>query len=311
MWRQFVPAQASTSAQELDWLFLALIAISVFFIVLVFGPLTYFAVKYRRGSKANRANPSSGNNLLETGWTIFPTLVGLVLFGWGAALYFKEQNPPADAMEIQAVGKQWMWKFQHPEGAREIDELHVPLGRAVSLAMTSEDVIHDVFIPAFRIKQDVVPGKYTYEWFKATKPGVYHLFCAEYCGTRHAEMDGKVVVMEPADYEKWLEAGPPRLSLAASGEQTYRGLGCSGCHDQQGSVRAPSLIHLFGRRVALQSGETVVADDEYIRDSILLPGKQITAGYENLMPSFKDRISEGEIMEIIAYLKSLSDRQAP
>jgi cytochrome c oxidase subunit II len=312
MWRfHLFPVQASPEAGELDWLFFGLVLVTLFFLIVVFVPLLYFAVKYRRGSKADRSNPSSGSNLLETGWTLLPTLIGLGLFGWGAILYFKQQNPPADAMEIQVVGKQWMWKFQHPEGAREINELHIPTGRPVVLNMTSEDVIHDVFIPAFRVKQDVLPGKYTTEWFTPNRPGIYHLFCAEYCGTLHADMGGRVIVMEPASYERWLAEGGPHPTLAALGELRYRELGCSGCHDQQGAVRAPPLNRLFGRSVALQTGEVVAADEKYLRDSILLPASQITAGYENLMPSFQGRISEEEIMEIIAYLKSLTSSQAP
>jgi len=294
-----------------DWLFAGLILIALFFLVVVFVPLIYFSIKYRKGSRADRSNPSAGSDLLETGWTAFPTLVGIGIFGWGAIIYFHQQNPPADAMQIQVVGKQWMWKFQHAEGAREINELHIPTGRPVVLTMTSQDVIHDVFVPAFRVKQDVLPGKYTTEWFCPTKPGIYPLFCAEYCGTLHARMGGRVVVMEPAEYERWLSSGPPRLSLAAAGERVYRELGCSGCHDQQGTVRAPPLTNLFGRTVALQSGEVVVANEQYLRDSILLPGTQIVAGYENLMPSFQGRISEEEIMEIIAYVKSLSERKSP
>ncbi len=311
MWRHLFPVEASPEARELDWLFLGLLAVTVLFLVLVFVPLLYFSIKYRCGSKADRSNPSSGSDLLETGWTVFPTVIGLGLFGWGAALYFKQQNPPANALQIQVVGKQWMWKFQHAEGAREINELHIPTGKPVVLLMTSQDVIHDVFLPAFRVKQDVLPGKYTTEWFTPTRPGAYPLYCAEYCGTLHSKMGGRVVVMEPADYERWLVSEGPRATLAASGEQRYRDLGCSGCHDQRGTVRAPPLTRLFGRKVALQDGQIVLADERYIRDSILLPASQIVAGYENLMPSYQGRVSEEEIMEITAYLKSLTEGEAP
>ena len=295
----------------MDWLFFGLVLVMLFFIVVVFVPLIYFAIRYRRGSLADRSNPINGSNTLETGWTLLPTLIGLGLFGWGAVLYFKQQTPPANALEVEVVGKQWMWKFQHPEGAREINDLHIPIGRPVVLKMTSQDVIHDVFIPAFRVKQDVLPGKYTTEWFTPNRLGVYPLFCAEYCGTLHAQMGGRVFVMEPAEYERWLASGGPRTTLAAEGELRYRELGCSGCHDQQGAVRAPPLTRLYGRKVALQSGEIVPADEKYIRDSILLPANQITAGYENLMPSYQGRLSEEEIMEIIAYLKSMTYQTKP
>ncbi len=312
MWLfRFLPQPASPEAIQLDWLFVGLLVLTAFFLAVVFGPLIYFVIKYRKGSKADRSNPSSGSNVLETAWTIFPAIAGLSLFGWGADLYYRQQSPPADALEIQVIGKQWMWKFQHPEGAREINELHVPSGRPVVLTMTSQDVIHDVFLPAFRIKQDVLPGRYTNEWFTPTRPGIYHLFCAEYCGTFHSQMGGRVIVMEPAEYARWLAAGGPRPSLAASGERLYRELGCSGCHDQRGPVRAPPLYRLYGKTVALQGGDIVIADEKYIRDSILLPDSQIVVGYENLMPTFKGRISEEEIMEIIAYIKSIAETDPP
>jgi cytochrome c oxidase subunit II len=311
MWRNLIPIEASPEARNLDWLFFGEVLVALFFIVVVFGPLGYFAIKYRRGSKADRSNPSSGSNLLETGWTILPTLIGLGLFGWGGVLYFGQQTPPADAVQIHVVGKQWMWKFQHAEGAREINELHVPTGRPVLLTMTSEDVIHDVFLPAFRVKQDVLPGKYTTEWFTPTRSGIYPLFCAEYCGTFHADMGGRIIVMLPEDYQRWLASGGSHLSLAAQGELLYRQLGCSGCHDQHGTIRAPRLNGLYGRMVPLQTGEAVVADDKYLRDSILLPGTQIVAGYENLMPSFTGHVSEEEIMEITAYLKSIANQDSP
>lgn len=312
MWLKHIfPNQASNGAAEYDWLFLACILISLFFIAVVFIPIIAFSIRYRKSANPDRSNPSAGSDLLECTWTIIPTIMGLGLFAWGGILYHKEQNPPPDAMEIHVIGKQWMWKVQHPEGAREINEIHVPLGRPVMLLMTSQDVIHDVFLPDFRIKQDVLPGKYTTEWFTPNKLGEYHLFCAEYCGTLHSKMGGRLIVMEPSEYERWLTSGPPQPTLAASGETLYRQLGCSGCHDQHGTVRAPPLTNLYGRSVALSTGETVLADERYIRDSILLPASQIVAGYENLMPSFKGRISEEEILQITAYLKSLTAKDTP
>lgn len=304
------PPEASTGAAHVDWLFYALTAISIFFVIVVFFPICYFAVKYRRGSNADRSNPSGGSNLLETGWTIFPIILSIGLFTWGAIVYYHVERAPRNALEVQVVGKQWMWKLQHAEGKKEIDELHVPLGQAVKLIITSQDVIHSFFIPAFRVKQDAVPGMYTSEWFQATQLGEYHLFCAEYCGTNHSHMIGRIVVMEPADYQRWLTSGETGQSIVLEGRRLFHEKGCSGCHEGNSVVHAPPLEGLYGKQVALNSGEVVTADDQYIRDSILLPAKQVAAGYPNLMPSFTGHISEAEIMQIIAYLKSLGDERA-
>jgi cytochrome c oxidase subunit 2 len=303
------PPQASTTAQQVDWLFFAVAGVMLFFCIVVFVPILFFAVKYRRGSRADRSNPTSRSIFLEAGWTLFPTLLGLGLFGWGAVVYFHMEQPPPDALEVQVVGKQWMWKLQHAEGKREIDELHVPVGRIVVLTLTSQDVIHSFFIPAFRVKQDAVPGRYTHEWFKATKPGEYHLFCSEYCGTDHSQMIGRVVVMAPLDYEQWLQSGPPTESLALSGERLFRDRGCSGCHGTNSSVHAPPLENLYGKPRPLSNGGMVTANDRYLRDAIVTPGKEIAAGYENVMPSYAGQLSEEEIMQLIAYLKSLGDEE--
>jgi cytochrome c oxidase subunit 2 len=302
------PPQASTGAGQVDWLYFGLTAMMLFFCFVVFLPIIYFLIRYRRGSSADRSNPPFGNNLLESGWTLFPLVVSLGFFAWGAIVYYHIERPPRDALQVQVVGKQWMWKLQHAEGKREIDELHLPLGRAVTLTMTSQDVIHSFFVPAFRVKQDVVPGKYTTEWFRPTKLGEYHLFCAEYCGTDHSKMIGRVVVMEPADYQRWLTTGETGQSIAFEGRRLFREKGCSGCHEGNSIVHAPPLAGVFDKQVTLNSGEIVTADDQYIRDSILLPGKQISAGYDNVMPSFIGHISEAEIMQIIAYLKSIGDQ---
>ena len=246
---------------------------------------------------------------IEVSWTVIPTLLFMGAFAWGAVVYFDIQHVPEGTIHINVVGKQWMWKIQHPSGNREIDELHVPVGRVVKLTMASQDVIHSFFIPAFRIKQDVVPGRYTTEWFVATKPGTYHLFCAEYCGKDHSGMIGKVVVMKPEDYEAWLVKGAPADTLVQSGERLFRELGCSGCHMGTGVVRAPPLEGLFGRPTPLQNRELVIADEAYIRDSILLPEKQITAGYEPLMPSYQGRLEEDQLLELIAYIRSLGGKE--
>lgn len=247
---------------------------------------------------------------VELIWTIIPLLLALGLFGWGAVVYFHIQVPPSDALEINVVGKQWMWKIQHQEGVREINALHIPVGRPIKLTLAPEDVIHSFFIPAFRIKQDVVPGRFTTEWFQPTTVGRYHLFCAEYCGANHSRMTGIVFVMEPQAYQSWLEQGSIGDTLAQAGAKLFRELGCSGCHVGQGAVRAPRLEGLYQRMVPLQDGQFVRADDKYLRDSIVLPNSQITAGYEALMPTFQGRVTEGELFELIAYLKSLAG-QAP
>lgn len=302
------PPEASAGAREVDWLYFGLTAMMIFFCLVVFLPIIYFSVRYRRGASVDRSQPSSGSNLLESGWTLFPLVISLGFFTWGAVVYYHLERPPRDSLEVQVVAKQWMWKLQHAEGKKEINELHVPLGRAVTLTMTSQDVIHSFFVPAFRVKQDVVPGKYTTEWFRPTRLGEYHLFCAEYCGTNHSRMVGRVEVMEPADYERWLTTGDVGPSIASEGRRLFREKGCSGCHEGSAVVHAPPLAGVYGKEVPLNSGEVVTADDQYIRDSILLPAKQISAGYDNVMPSFTGHISEAEIMQIIAYLKSIGDQ---
>ena len=298
------PPEASAAAGQVDWLTLSLTAMALFFCAAVFLPIIYFAVRYRRGSKANRANISEGKNLLEAGWTLFPLVVSLGFFSWGAVLYYHLERPPGDCLEVQVVAKQWMWELQHAEGKKEINELHLPLGKAVVLSMTSQDVIHSFFAPAFRVKQDVVPGRYTTEWFRPSHAGEYHLFCAEYCGTNHSRMIGRIVVMEPSAYQRWLMVGETNQPIVLEGRRLFTEKGCSGCHQGNSVVHAPPLSGIYGKQVPLNSGEMVTVSDQYLRDSILQPGKQISAGYENLMPTFAGHISEAEIMQIIAYLKT-------
>jgi len=301
------PEQASEIARESDWLFWALTALSALVCVLVFAPLVWFAIKYRRGRKVNRDFNEGNTWKIEVTWTLIPLFLTMGIFAWSAEVFFRMENPPPGALEVNVVGKQWMWKLQHAEGAREINELHIPRGKPVKLTMTSQDVIHDFFVPAFRTKQDVVPGRYTTEWFTPTKVGRYHIFCAQYCGTSHAAMIGTVYVMEPHDYERWLVQGSPE-PLAKQGEALFHSLGCSGCHGPTSKIHAPPLEGVYGHLVPLETKEFVLADDRYVRDSILLPASQIAAGYQNLMPSFTGHISEEEIMEIIAYLKSIANK---
>jgi cytochrome c oxidase subunit 2 len=309
MWSSFplFPEQASTIAGRVDALYYYLLGVSGFFILLIFSLIFYFAIKYRRRSEGEQPPQISANLPLEVTWIIIPFILVMVMFGWGASLYFTAFTPPADALEIFVVGKQWMWKVQHPDGRREIDELHVPLGYPVKLTITSQDVIHSFYIPAFRIKMDAVPGRYTSIWFEASKTGTFHLFCAEYCGTAHAGMVGRVVVMRPSEYEQWLRTGAPEEALVAAGGRLFQQLGCSGCHSPHSIVRAPLLDGIYGRPVPLQSGQVVVADESYIRDSILLPQKDVAAGYAPVMPSFQGRISEEELLQIITYIRFLGD----
>jgi len=306
------PPQASTYAGREDALFFFLVAVAAFFASLIFFLVVVFAVRYRRRASDERTRAIREPLALEMAWTLIPFGLTVIMFVWGARLFFFASRPPPAAIEIAAVGKQWMWKFQHPEGPREIDELHVPVGRPVTLTMTSEDVIHSFFVPAFRIKRDVVPGRYITAWFEATRPGTYHLFCSQYCGTAHASMIGRVVVMDPVDYERWLRGGAaPTVSPAAAGEAIFQRLGCGACHRADNTGRGPSLVGLYGRPVRLQDGRTVTADEGYIRESVLEPAAKIVAGYPPIMPTFKGLISEEGLLQIIAYLKSQKREERP
>jgi cytochrome c oxidase subunit 2 len=305
------PNAATRLAGEIDWLFLGLIIISTFYMALIFVPMIYFLFKYRRGKKADRSPIRIRTWKVEIVWTVVPFLMMMGFFAWAADLYYQVERPPAGALEAFVVGKQWMWKLEHAEGNREINELHVPVGQSIKLTMTSEDVIHSFFIPAFRVKQDVVPGRYVTEWFHPVKVGTYHLFCAEYCGANHSLMGGNVIVMSPGDYAAWLAAGAPRDNLAATGEALFRSLGCSGCHMGNSVIHAPRLEGLYGNPVPLSTGQIATADDQYIRDSILLPASQIAAGYSNAMPTFQGRISEEQVIQLVAYIRSLANKQPP
>ncbi len=295
-------------AGRVDAVFFAMLGVTVFFTALIYGLLLYFCVKYRRGSKADRSGAVSTSHAIEALWIGIPLVISIVMFVWASRVFFEQYNPPADASEIYVVGKQWMWYLQHPEGKRETNELHVPLGRPVKLIMTSQDVIHSFFVPAFRMKQDVLPGRYTSTWFQPTKTGRFHLYCAEYCGTNHSMMGGSVVVLEPADYERWLSRGSIDGSMASTGAKLFQQYHCNGCHGANPTVRAPRLEGVFGGPVPVQKGKSirmVTADERYIRDSILLPQTQVVAGYDPVMPSYEGQISEPDLLQIIAYIKSL------
>ena len=300
------PEQASTVAWQVDALYGLLMAISLFFIVLVFGLVTVFSLKYRRKSKDEQPKQIHGSIPLELAWTIIPLFMAIGVFTIGADVYFRIERAPTDPLEIYVVGKQWMWKAQHESGKREINTLHVPVGQPVRLTMTSEDVLHDFFIPAFRVKKDVIPGRYTSMWFEASKVGEYHLFCAEYCGTQHSYMIGTVTVLEQTEYLNWLLGGSTSSeSMAQAGEKHFSQLGCSSCHLQGSDGRGPSLYGIYEQPRTLNNGNEVVADISYLRESILHPQAKIVSGYEPIMPVFAGQINEQTLGQLIAYIKSL------
>ncbi|MCU1383089.1 MAG: cytochrome c oxidase, subunit [Acidobacteria bacterium] len=292
-------------AGRVDALYFFLLALSVFFSVLIAGLIVYYAVKYHRKRPDAVGAAVHGGMILELTWTIVPFLITMVIFVWGASVYFAMARPPDETINIYVVGKQWMWKFQHLDGQREINELHVPVGRDVKLITTSEDVIHDLFVPAFRMKADVIPGRYVSIWFRATKPGRYHLFCAEYCGTRHSGMIGEVIVMDPAEYQTWLGGGAQEGSLASAGEKLFQDLACNTCHRPDAQGRGPVLQGLFGKTVQLQSGETMTVDEAYVRESIINPSAKVAAGFQPIMPTFQGLVTEEQLLELIEYVKSL------
>jgi cytochrome c oxidase subunit 2 len=304
------PPTASAYASQINFLFGSLLIIAALTAGLVIFLLAFFANKYRHGSKAVRHGPAKKTWRWEVGWTTASLLVFVGLAMWGGNLYVHLYNPPPNALQIFIVGKQWMWKAQHPGGQREINALHVPVGQDVRLVMASQDVIHSFFIPALRIKQDVVPGRYETMWFRADKVGRYHLFCAEYCGTDHAHMGGWIYVMNPRDFADWLQAQGGQRTLAAQGEQLFHSYGCSGCHEPGGTVRAPNLEGVFGSPVPLSDGSVVTADERYIRDSILDPQAQVTAGYQPVMPTFAGQISEDDLAKLVAYIESIGPRKS-
>lgn len=305
-WIPLVPESASTVSWKVDALYFYLSGVTLFFTLLISATLIFFVIRYRRRTPYEIPRPVAGSHKLETVWTVIPFLIAMTMFVWGARVYFDQYKRPENAMEVYVVGKQWMWKLQHATGQREINELHVPVGRKVKLIMTSEDVIHDFFVPAFRTKADVMPGRYTTLWFEATKVGRYHLFCAEYCGMNHSGMTGTVVVMEPRDFDNWLSGNTGTTTPAVAGQQLYSTLGCASCHGANGEGgRGPTLDGLFGKQVSLTSGATVVADEGYIRESIINPQAKLVAGFGPIMPTFQGQVSEDQLMQLVAFIKSL------
>jgi cytochrome c oxidase subunit II len=299
------PEAASTIATQVDALYFFLLGLAAFFSLLIAGLIVYFAIKYRRRSPREIGQKMSPHYALEITWTVVPFLITMVLFVWASRVYVAMTTPPNETLNVYVVAKQWMWKFQHLNGQREINELHLPVGRDVKLIATSEDVIHDFFVPAFRTKADVLPGRYVTIWFHPTKAGRYRLFCAEYCGTRHSGMTGEVVVMDPPEYQAWLSGGATQQTLSEAGQQLFSDLACNTCHRPDLKGRGPVLEGLFGSMVTLQSGEKITADEAYIRESILLPAAKITAGYQPIMPTFQGQVSEEQLLALVEYVKSL------
>lgn len=300
------PDSASSVSAEVNFFFILMVVLCTTVAVGIAAVLIYSAIRYRRRHENELGQQKRYNIPAEVAWTVLPLIAFMGMFAWGAKLYMDIERPPDNAISMYAIGKQWMWKLQHPEGVREINELHIPVGRPVKLTMISQDVIHSFFVPAFRTKQDVLPGRYTTTWFEATKPGKYHLFCAEYCGTKHSGMIGWVYAMSPGDYSRWLTEGAAEGSLASQGEKFFHQFGCSNCHhfDRQG--RAPMLKNLYGRDVELAGGAVTVADESYIRESILQPNEKIVYGFQpNVMPNFTGQLDEQQVLALISYIKAL------
>jgi cytochrome c oxidase subunit 2 len=311
MWQSWIPLWrpgASLHAGDVDLLFVGLLLTSLLVVLLLFSLLLGFAIRYRAGNDVERGDRVRKSWRWEIGWSLATLAVFLGLFVWGTSLFLDLYQPPQNAIPIFVVAKQWMWKAQHQGGQSEINELHLPVGRAARLTMASQDVIHSFFLPAFRLKHDVVPGRYQELWFEPARTGVFQLLCSEFCGTDHSRMTGRIVVLESAAFEQWLARQDVTGTLAAEGAKLFRELGCSGCHGTGSAVRAPPLEGVYGKPVPLQDGTFAVADEAYLRDSILLPRSQVVAGYEPVMPSFAGRVGEDELIRLVAYIKSLADQ---
>ena len=299
------PPGASSVSTEMDLLYAFLVAVSAFFTVIVVVMMGYFMVKYRRRHPDEVGADIHGSLVLELTWTIIPFILSMIMFGWGASLFFRLSRPPSDSMEITVVGKQWMWKVQHAEGVREINELHVPLGQDVRITLGSEDVIHDFAIPAFRVRMDAVPGKLTTMWFRATETGEFRIYCDQYCGTRHSAMVGMVYVMTPQDYAAWVDAGRSASTPVVLGDALFTQFQCSTCHKPDHTGRGPSLVGIAGQTIALADGRRVVADDNYLRESILNSQAKVVQGFQPIMPTFQGLMTEDQVLQLVAYIKSL------
>ena len=298
------PAEASSISPWVDALYFFLLLMTVFGVVLVGALVTFFSVRYRR-ERSPEATQIEGSTLLEATWTIIPLAIFLLVFVWGALLYFRIYDPPTNAMNIYVVGKQWMWKAEHPGGQHEINALHVPMGKPVQLTMISQDVFHSFSIPDFRVKREVIPGRYTTVWFEATQPGTYHLFCTQYCGTQHSGMIGEVTVLTPEDYQKWLHESTSGMSLAQNGERLFASMGCNQCHSGTAAARGPNLAGVYGSKLTLSDGSQMLVDEAYLRDAILNPSEHVTAGFAPIMPTYQGQISEDGLIDLVEYIKGL------
>jgi cytochrome c oxidase subunit 2 len=299
------PREASTIAPYMDALYFFLLGMTVTGVILVGAIVTTFSLRYRK-SKSPVATQIEGSTLLEATWTIIPLGIFLVAFVWGALLYFRIYTPPINSMNIYIVGKQWMWKAEHPGGQHEINALHVPTGQPIQLTMISQDVFHSFSIPEFRIKREVIPGRYSTVWFQATTPGEYHLFCTQYCGTNHSVMIGTITVLSPSDYKKWTEESTSGMSLAQNGERLFASMGCNACHSGNAAARGPNLAAVYGSKLQLTNGSSVLVNEAYLRDAILNPSQHVTAGYAPIMPTYQGQISEDGLIDIVEYLKTLN-----
>jgi cytochrome c oxidase subunit 2 len=298
------PAEASTIAPWMDALYFFLLAMTVVGVILVGALLTAFSIMYRK-EKNPVATHIEGSTLLEATWTIIPLAIFLVCFVWGALLYFRIYNPPVNAMNIYVVGKQWMWKAEHPGGQHEINALHVPLGKPVQLTMISQDVFHSFSIPDFRVKREVIPGRYSTVWFEATQTGTFHIFCTQYCGTQHSGMIGEVTVLTPEDYDKWTKESTSGMSLAQNGERLFASMGCNSCHSGTAAARGPNLAGVYGSKLTLTNGSQVLVNDAYLRDAILNPSQHVTAGFAPIMPTYQGQISEDGLIDLVEFVKTM------
>jgi len=299
------PPEASRIASDVDALLFFMVLVSLVGLTIVILLVVTFSILYSK-NRHPVAEQVEGSTLLEATWTIIPLGLFLIMFVWGAVIYFRVFTPPANAMNIYVVGKQWMWKAEHPGGQHEINSLHVPAGRAVQLTLISQDVFHSFSIPAFRVKREAIPGRYTTVWFEPTVPGTYHLFCTQYCGTAHSAMMGEVIVQTPEEYKKWLESSTSGVSLAQNGERLFASLSCSACHNVRPDARGPSLANVYGAKLNLASGKTVVVDEAYLREAILNPSQHVTEGYAPIMPTYQGQISEEGVIALVEYIKNLT-----
>jgi cytochrome c oxidase subunit 2 len=309
----FFPEQATGTAREVDAMFAVWLAVSLFFTALIAALIVVFMIRFRRRHPDEVGKTDEAGPALEIIWSVVPLFIMLAMFAWGARLFYLQHKAPPDAVEYWATGKQWMWKFQHPNGNREINHLHIPIGQTVKLTMTSEDVIHSFGVPAFRLKQDVNPGAYTTVWFRPDRPGTYHLFCDQYCGAEHSRMVGSIVVMTPDDYAAWVAGGPGAgQSPVSAGAQLFQSLACYTCHEMGPGwmARGPSLQGVYGHQVQLEGGGTVLADEAYLRESILLPAAKVVKGWQPIMPTYQGQVSEEQLIDMIAYIKSIGNAPA-